>query len=403
MLSVCFITKNEEKWLEGCIQHLRPIVKEFIVVDTGSTDRTIEIARRSDAQVFTIEWPNDFAAARNFAISKATQPWILKIDPDERLDTDDFLKLLDLTKRPEAAFQFWTRAYSNDQHRLSLSSYRPCTGEYPLYEKDYRGFITYPSIRLFRRTPEVRYHGKIHETIEPSLPKNAAGKAFISEPVEGICFHHYGHDDQAVAEKGKSPLYIELMKEEIKANPDNWYVLFELGIDYFRKADYANAVKFFLEADRAHPQKPQVICNLGFAYLLMGQREQGERFLKKCLEVDPTYHDAYLNLGASCLESQEYQSALNFFRRCLDIHPTSYMALRGEGQCLAQLGKLDMAERSFRASLDILPYFHESKVDLAILCFHQGKAIEAKTLLEEVLKEEPQNPRASQLINKLTA
>src|SRR5438309_345757 len=72
LISVCFITKNEEKWIGECIEHLKPLVAEFILVDTGSTDKTIAIAQERGAKIWTIEWPGDFAAARNVSLSHAT-------------------------------------------------------------------------------------------------------------------------------------------------------------------------------------------------------------------------------------------------------------------------------------------------------------------------------------------
>src|SRR5258708_4805428 len=113
MLSVCFITKNEEKWLGECIEHLRPLVTEFVVLDTGSTDRTIEIAKAKGAKVSTMPWPDDFSIARNESLTLATQPWILKIDPDERLSENDFEQIRALTHGDKVGYQFWTRAYTN--------------------------------------------------------------------------------------------------------------------------------------------------------------------------------------------------------------------------------------------------------------------------------------------------
>ena len=84
-LSVCLIVKNEEQYLFDCLSSVKDIADEIILVDTGSTDSSIEIAGKFTAKVFNFEWVNDFSAARNYAISKAEGDWILYLDADERI------------------------------------------------------------------------------------------------------------------------------------------------------------------------------------------------------------------------------------------------------------------------------------------------------------------------------
>lgn len=404
MISVCFITKNEERWIGECIDHLKPIVKQFIVVDTGSSDRTVEVARSHGAEVSSITWPENFAAARNISIQKANQPWILKIDPDERLDERDFDRLLDLTQQKSdlLAYQFWTRAYTNDQARITLASYQVCRGEFADREKDYQGFVTYPSIRLFRNLPFVKYHGMIHETVEPSLPPLADGRRSVSEPLE-IYFHHYGHTEAMTAEKEKSPLYNRLIKEELERNPNNWYVLFELGNEHFQRGEYAEAIEAFRRSDRAHPKKPQVLSNLGYTLILAGERAEGEKVLRDCLDADPFYHDAHLNLGASAFDTEDYARALKHFEECLRIQPKSFMAMRARGQTLAQLGDVSASEAELRKVLELVPHFHEARVDLAIIYAHTNRKSDALIEIDFVLKSHPQHARAMTLKRSLGA
>ena len=88
-VSVCIIAKNEEKHIEECLKHLLPYDMEIIVVDTGSTDKTKEIAHKYTNNVFDFAWINDFSAARNFCANKATNDWILVIDCDEYVEKID--------------------------------------------------------------------------------------------------------------------------------------------------------------------------------------------------------------------------------------------------------------------------------------------------------------------------
>src|SRR5438309_3283180 len=84
-LSLCMIVKNEERFIQDCLESAREAVDEMVVVDTGSTDRTVELAEQAGAQVSHFQWCNDFAAARNASIERAKGAWVLWLDADERL------------------------------------------------------------------------------------------------------------------------------------------------------------------------------------------------------------------------------------------------------------------------------------------------------------------------------
>ena len=97
-LSVCVITKNESRFIEACLRSVRQIAAEIVIVDSGSTDNTLDIARNFNARIFSIEWQNDYAYARNVAISKCTGDWIFFLDADEYLENPAALyKLINRT------------------------------------------------------------------------------------------------------------------------------------------------------------------------------------------------------------------------------------------------------------------------------------------------------------------
>src|SRR3989338_5592832 len=87
-ISLCMITKNEEKYLEQCLNSVKDLVDETIIVDTGSTDKTKEIAKRFNAKVYDFKWADDFSAARNESLKHATKDWILILDADEVMDKE---------------------------------------------------------------------------------------------------------------------------------------------------------------------------------------------------------------------------------------------------------------------------------------------------------------------------
>ena len=148
-ISVCMIVKNEENVLERCLDSLKELGDEFIIVDTGSTDRTKEIAAKYTDKIYDFAWIDDFAAARNFAFSKATGDFIYSADADEILDVQNIAKFkilkrtLDETKTE--VFQFW---YCNQlEHNTTYN-----------FDKELRP-------KLYRRVLKFEWVDPVHETI----------------------------------------------------------------------------------------------------------------------------------------------------------------------------------------------------------------------------------------------
>jgi hypothetical protein len=102
-VSVCLITKNEEQFIGHCLKSVREIAHQIVVLDTGSTDRTIEIAKEYTAEVHSSVWRDDFSAARNAALEHCTGDWILILDADEELTPEGRLQLLHELKAPEVS------------------------------------------------------------------------------------------------------------------------------------------------------------------------------------------------------------------------------------------------------------------------------------------------------------
>ena len=176
-LSIGMIVKNEEAILEKCLQALEPLRRavpsELIIADTGSTDRTIEIAEKYADTLFQIPWNGDFGAARNETLDRAQGEWFFYIDADEVLDADcgDLIHLL----QSEEAKKYQT---------ISMVRY-----EYT--DNTHSDYSTTHYLRIHRRTPENRFTRKIHESLIANQP---------------ICqlptvVHHSGYQDEVIREK----------------------------------------------------------------------------------------------------------------------------------------------------------------------------------------------------------
>lgn len=147
-ISVCMIVKNEEKNLAGCLDCLKAIADEIVIVDTGSTDKTKEIAKQYTDKIYDFEWVDDFSAARNFAFSKATMDYIYSADADERLDAENQAKFLQLKQILLPEIEIVQMYYCNQLENNTIYS----------FDKEYRP-------KLYKRLREFVWQEKIHEAV----------------------------------------------------------------------------------------------------------------------------------------------------------------------------------------------------------------------------------------------
>src|SRR6266704_3953568 len=145
-VSACLITKNEEKFLPRCLESIRQLVDQIIVVDTGSTNRTVDIARRFGARVEHFEWCDDFAAARNYSLKFASSDWILIIDADEELCLSSVYEFLSALQNPQA-LGYWVWQMGSEGENVESAVYA--------------GRV----LRLFRRHSALKFKGRLHEQI----------------------------------------------------------------------------------------------------------------------------------------------------------------------------------------------------------------------------------------------
>lgn len=227
-LSLCLITKNEEARLENFLSYFQAFVDEMCVVDTGSSDRSMEIARQFTDKVERFPMPGlELDQARNRCLAMAAQPWILSLDPDEEIDFWDFPKLQRLTDDLEA------HAY---------------TFEVVNYQKEGAPVMT-QNIRLFRNDRRIYYTHPVHETVEQSL------KAFDEAVIRpaGFPLHHFGflkEDDQI---QRKLDLYLARNKAYREDNPQDPLGWYNEALHYLNEGNYREAVYFLNQAISLDP------------------------------------------------------------------------------------------------------------------------------------------------------
>lgn len=222
-ISVCIIAKNEEQHIKECLEALKPYRYEIVLADTGSTDRTIEIASAYTEHIYHYDWTNDFSAARNFAISKASNDWILSIDCDELMEQiDQDLLQKYMTQFPENAGRILIR------NRLTEN-----------------GQISYEQVRVTRFFNRKYFHfeGSIHEQVEKRL--SVSPKQVYSAPITVL---HTGYDGSEEEMHKKSLRNIKLLEQELRKNGPDDYLYYQLGQSCMKLKDYEKAYEWFGQA-----------------------------------------------------------------------------------------------------------------------------------------------------------
>src|SRR5262249_27469433 len=167
-VSLCMIVRNEEAPLLRCLASVKPVVSEIIVVDTGSTDRTREVATALGAKVFQLPGNGDFSEARNASLANATGEKILVIDADEVLSPRDHEALATLASKRGDKPRAWSFVTRNYVTPMYTAGWTENDGAYAAEEAG-TGWIPSSKVRLFPNRPTIRFSGPVHERVEPSL------------------------------------------------------------------------------------------------------------------------------------------------------------------------------------------------------------------------------------------
>lgn len=232
-ISQCMIVKNEEKNIERALSWGRSVMWEQIVVDTGSTDRTVEIAREMGATVCEFEWIDDFSAAKNYAIEQCTGDWIALLDADEYMVPEDVKKLPD----------FIEELYLRDLDGLS-------TGWQQLNDEG-KIFSSGTQVRIFRNLPDIRYRRRIHEQLE----SNTGRELRLGDAVNELSIFHTGYQKEALGEKKRSGRNMKLILKELKNNPEDYEMMGYLGDEYQGEGDKKMAIEWFQRSIEYMPDR----------------------------------------------------------------------------------------------------------------------------------------------------
>jgi glycosyltransferase involved in cell wall biosynthesis len=263
LISAALIVRDEETHLAGCLQSIAGLVDEIIVADTGSSDRSREIAAAHGARVIDYAWHDDFAAARNHAIKQVHGDWILYIDADERVRPYDRRAL---------------------QQQLADSDLCACTVRF----HPRSGFTAYPEHRLFRRDRRIRFRSAIHETILPDLERMmAAGEGRVG--ASQLTIDHLGYDGD---QSHKAERNLRLLIKQVEVDPGRIYLWWHLGSVYRDLGRLAEAEAAWLHgaqvARRSAGRGPEIaLCFIELAKLRLFDGREAGGLVEEAKQLQP--------------------------------------------------------------------------------------------------------------------
>jgi glycosyltransferase involved in cell wall biosynthesis len=229
-VSLTMIVKNEEENLEACLDSVAHLVDEMIVVDTGSTDRTVEIAQSKGAKVFHFPWVDNFAAARNEALWHAQGEWIFWMDADDRLDSENQAKLRQVFG-------------SLDDGIFAYQMKCLCVAD-----ADEQAETVVDHIRLFPNRQSIRWKYRVHEQILGAV-RSAGGDVRWTD----VIIRHVGYVDPATRQR-KLQRDLRLLELENQESPDDPFTLFNLGSSYHELQEPAKALIYLQHSlQLSHP------------------------------------------------------------------------------------------------------------------------------------------------------
>ncbi len=391
------VVKNEAEFLERCLNAILPVVQEVILVDTGSSDDTLQIARRFNVKISKFRWRNDFSAARNLSLSMATQPWILVLDPDELLSPQDHGKLAMLPNSDErVAFSLIQRNYVTGSGKLTWTqSWKSNRNEYE-EGRGYTGYLDVPIVRLFPRHSVIRFSGCVHEGVEESL-----AEVGFQIAASGLILHHYGQVRTRERMRQKKELYLELGQRKLKNEPVP-RSHFELGTQYQELGYFEQAIPHFLKAHQSGEFRIADLY-LGICFSKIGKLIDARFHLSRAQDHFPRSAELYCELGVVNTKEGKVQEAVAAFNHVLAIDTANVAALCYLGSLRVSQDQVVEGIAFLRRAVEIDSNHFDSWINLASAYERTGDSSAVLNCLEKASVLKPENSEVTRQLARAYA
>lgn len=331
-LSVCIIAKNEERHIEECLKRLSPYGLEIVLTDTGSTDQTLAIAKAYTDQIYHFDWCDDFSAAKNFCMQKASHDWILS------LDCDEYIEQLDIS-----ALEHCLQQYPDRTGRILIRS-RFLRG----------GQISYEHTRVSRLADRRQFHftGAVHEQLEL---RDGRAKSIYDAPVTIL---HVGYDETDSDMQEKSRRNIALLQAQLDREGPDPYLYFQLGQCYRRLGDAGKAFQSFdaglsMEVDPGLDYVKTMVESYGYTLLDL-KRNREAMGLAELYEVFAARADFVFLMGLIYMNNGLFDNAVSEFQKAASMEEfsvhgvNSYMAYYNIGVIYECTGRTEEARTYYK-------------------------------------------------------
>lgn len=316
-VGLAMIAKNEAHTLRACLESVRGVVSQMVVVDTGASDDTAAIARGFGATVIGYPWNNHFAEARNAGLKRMETDWVLSLDADEELDRDagaSIGKLLEAAPNvggyltpirnyvPVLRGRGWDRSTRANDGRHPRASGAP-------------GYFVHENCRLFRRDAQIYFTGRVHEVVE-----NQISKLGLRLGAADFCIHHFGQMESGPTTPEKAALYRKLLRLKVEEQPNDPSAWVQLGLEEYEST-----------------------------------RDAGEalRCLERALALEPRAEQAWFFVGMIRLDQGDNEGALHAFDRVRGNEHNLALLHQFRGDVLHNLGRLESACGAYGRALDL--------------------------------------------------
>ncbi|MBH8555213.1 tetratricopeptide repeat protein [Nostocaceae cyanobacterium CENA357] len=370
-LSLCMIVKNEEVALPKCLSSVKDVVDEIVVLDTGSSDHTVDIAQEFGAKVYNFQWCNDFSAARNASLKYATGDWILVLDADETLT-------------PNIVPQLKSAIQSEEYLLINLIRQEVGAAQSPY------SLVS----RLFRKHPNIRFERPYHALVDDSV-----SVILKQEPhwqigyLQGVAILHKGYQKTAIAQNNKYAKAQAAMTEFLATHPDDPYVCSKLGALY-------------VEIGKINPGLE--LLKRGLNQASGGNsytdkiRQQGYAVRREIIPPEENYeilYELHYHLGIAYSHLQNTQQAINHYQAAikLPIYPMLKLgAYNNLGNLLKASGDFNGAKKAYETALKIDPSFAAGHYNLGMMSKALGLFTEAIASYQKAIKLNPYYAEAYQ-------
>ena len=386
-LSVCLIVKDEEKFLGQCLASVHGLADQIVIVDTGSSDRSVAIANEHGAEVYDFAWCDDFSAARNAALEHATGDWVLMLDADEELPPENHAALRKLLATP--AVMAW---------RLPIID----------VGREDEGCCYVP--RLFRNAPALFYVGRVHEQVFTSIEVRREEWG-LDNRLGDAKLRHHGYLPEVVKDRNKIERNLRLLEKAIVELPDEPHLLMNHGLELMRSGQLETGLEQYRKAfalmsaqvpSLVVPESREMLLTQYSTQLIVQRRfDEIIRVLTSPLaRAGGLTASLHFALGLAHLELKQPREAADQMRQCLikrdrpslaTINPEIHKA--GPHHCLglglAQLGETNAAAEEFCLAIKDDPQSRPARFDYARLLAFLDKPTDALNLLFELANQKP--------------